>query len=163
MAHLILSVRRWEQTTAWYRGLLGSLGFTLVADTDAGLGSYDHTPTSTGFVYLVGGRTGIGFHRAAEGAPPAVQGAPGLHHWCLRARSRRVVDGVAAVFRERLRRIGGRIVRAPGEGGWAPGYYSILLEDPDGMRVEVNHVPGRGLLAAGGGAVGNRVLGTSRL
>ena len=38
------------------------------------------------------------------------------------------------------------IVRAPETGAWAPGYYSILFEDPDGVRIEVNHVPGRGNL-----------------
>ena len=35
---------------------------------------------------------------------------------------------------------------APEEGGWAPGYYSVLFEDPDGIRLELNFVPGRGLL-----------------
>jgi hypothetical protein len=29
------------------------------------------------------------------------------------------------------------------------GYYSVLFEDPDGIRLEVNHVPGKGLLAPG--------------
>ena len=29
---------------------------------------------------------------------------------------------------------------------YAPGYYSILFEDPDGIRIEINHVPSRGLL-----------------
>ena len=28
-----------------------------------------------------------------------------------------------------------------------PGYYSVLFEDPDGIRPEVNYIPGRGLLA----------------
>ena len=32
-------------------------------------------------------------------------------------------------------------------GPWAPGYYSVLFEDPVGTRLEVNHVPGKGLLA----------------
>jgi len=36
------------------------------------------------------------------------------------------------------------------EGPWAPGYYSILFEDPDGVRVEVNHVPGKGHLGPEG-------------
>jgi hypothetical protein len=42
------------------------------------------------------------------------------------------------------------IVHAPEEGSWAPGYYSVLFEDPDGIRVEVNHVPGKGHLGPGG-------------
>ncbi|MCB1694474.1 MAG: hypothetical protein KDI19_17000, partial [Pseudomonadales bacterium] len=33
---------------------------------------------------------------------------------------------------------------------FAPGYYSILFEDPDGIRVEFNYVPGRGHLGDGG-------------
>jgi hypothetical protein len=40
------------------------------------------------------------------------------------------------------------IIRAPSEGTWAPGYYSVLFEDPDGIRLEVNFVPGEGVLAA---------------
>ena len=27
----------------------------------------------------------------------------------------------------------------------APGYYSILFEDPDGVRLELNFVPGKGV------------------
>ena len=40
------------------------------------------------------------------------------------------------------------IVRGPEERDWAPGYYYVLFEDPDGIRLEVNHVPGTGLLNA---------------
>ena len=32
---------------------------------------------------------------------------------------------------------------------WAPGYYYVLFEDPDGIRLEVNFVPGSGVLADG--------------
>jgi hypothetical protein len=30
-----------------------------------------------------------------------------------------------------------------------PGYYYVLFEDPDGIRLEVNFVPGAGVLADG--------------
>ena len=30
------------------------------------------------------------------------------------------------------------------EDGFAPGYYSVLFEDPDGIRIEANFVPGKG-------------------
>ena len=43
------------------------------------------------------------------------------------------------------------IVHPPEDGSqFAPGYYSVLFEDPDGIRVEVNHVPGKGHLGPGG-------------
>ena len=37
-------------------------------------------------------------------------------------------------------------MHAPEGGSWASGYYSVLFEDPDGIRLEVNYVPGVGLL-----------------
>ena len=95
-------------------------------------------------VYCIGSRTGI----LVRGAPPGKRGSrfdqdhPGLHHFCLRARSR---DDVDAVHRFAKDVLGARIVHPPEEGPqFAPGYYSLLFEDPDGIRVEVNHVPGRG-------------------
>ena len=39
------------------------------------------------------------------------------------------------------------IVRPPQDDDYAPGYYSVLFEDRDGIRIEVNHVPGKGHLA----------------
>ena len=45
--------------------------------------------------------------------------------------------------------MGATIVRGPLEGTWAPGYYYVLLEDPDGIRLEINHVPGAGVFADG--------------
>ena len=39
------------------------------------------------------------------------------------------------------------IVRAPEKGPWAPGYYSVLFEDPDGIRIEAVFIPGSGNLA----------------
>ncbi len=66
----------------------------------------------------------------------------GLHHVCFRARERREVDELHDFLVER----GAVIVHPPEEGEWAPGYYSLLFEDPDGVRLEINHVPGKGLL-----------------
>src|SRR5690606_15903006 len=73
------------------------------------------------------------------------QGRVGLHHVCLRARSRDDVDALYA----RLLALGAHIVHPPRDEPWAPGYYSVLFEDPDGIRLEVNHVPGKGLLEEG--------------
>jgi hypothetical protein len=46
--------------------------------------------------------------------------------------------------------MGAKIVHPPEEGAWAPGYYSVLFEDPDGIRLEMNYVPGKGLLEESG-------------
>lgn len=142
MAHIVVVLDQWETSTPFYRSLFDFLGFSCVADTDRGHGNYDRTP----FLYYVGGRTAVGFHKSVgefEGVP-FNQNRAGLHHWCLRARSAEAIDEVEAHFHEHLRGLGGKLVRPAQGGGWAPGYYSILMEDPEGQRVELNHVPGRG-------------------
>lgn len=55
--------------------------------------------------------------------------------------------------------IAGKIVSGPMEGIWAPGYYYVLFDDPDGIRLEVNFVPCAGLLAEG--CISTRVWGTA--
>ncbi|MBT7246369.1 MAG: hypothetical protein HN880_04985, partial [Proteobacteria bacterium] len=65
----------------------------------------------------------------------------GLHHVCLRARSSEDVDAIYEFVVEELK---AKIIHAPEQGGWAPGYYSFLFEDPDGIRIEFNFVPGKG-------------------
>ena len=97
-------------------------------------------------VYCIGSRTGV----LVREAPPEKRGARfdqdrvGLHHLCFRARAREDVDAIHRFVADELR---AKIVHPPEEGAWAPGYYSLLFEDPDGIRVEVNFVPGRGHLA----------------
>jgi catechol 2,3-dioxygenase-like lactoylglutathione lyase family enzyme len=101
-------------------------------------------------VYCIGSRTGI----LVRGAPPEKRGShfdqdrSGLHHLCLRARSREDVDAIHRFVVDELQ---ARIVHPPEDGSqFAPGYYSVLFEDPDGIRIEVNHVPGKGHLGPGG-------------
>jgi catechol 2,3-dioxygenase-like lactoylglutathione lyase family enzyme len=95
-------------------------------------------------MYCIGGRTGILVRPASQEnrATRFDQNRIGLHHFCFRARSR---DDVDAVHRFASAELGARVVHPPEEGGhFAPGYYSVLFEDPDGIRVEINHVPGKG-------------------
>ena len=132
MAHVILSVSQFEAAKAFYSRLMPAMGLEQVFESEK-------------FCYFVGGRTAVGIQRCApeyEGER-FVQGRVGLHHICLRARSRQDVDKVGALLNE----MGAHIVNPPQEGNWAPGYYYVLCEDPDGLRVEVNFVPGHGVLA----------------
>ena len=134
MAHVILTVSRFEAARAFYGTLLPQLGMKPVFDGDK-------------LFYCVGGRTAIGIQPCdpAHGGERFVQRRVGLHHLCLRARSREDVERCA----ETLRNMNATIVRGPEEGSWAPGYYSLLFEDPDGIRLELCYVPGAGLLQAG--------------
>jgi catechol 2,3-dioxygenase-like lactoylglutathione lyase family enzyme len=70
----------------------------------------------------------------------------GLHHVCFRVRSPEDIDRLFPFLQELTETEGGKIVQGPKDGPWAPGYRSILIEDPDGIRIEFNFVQGKGLL-----------------
>jgi catechol 2,3-dioxygenase-like lactoylglutathione lyase family enzyme len=132
MAHVMLTVSNFDACLPFYEKLLPFLGMKPVIRSNETL-------------YCVGGRTALGIVR---GDPQHrderfVQRRVGLHHLCFRARTREDVDAAHAM----LQQAGARIVHPPQEGPWAPGYYSVLFEDPDGIRLEINFVPGKGLLA----------------
>jgi len=132
IAHIFVTVSNIDTCLPFYEQLLTFLGMRPVMKTDT-------------MLYCVGGRTAVGVMQAEEPyrGERFVQFRVGLHHVCFRARERADVDTV----QEFLKDIGATIVHPPEEGPWAPGYYSVLFEDPDGIRLEVNHVPGKGLLA----------------
>jgi catechol 2,3-dioxygenase-like lactoylglutathione lyase family enzyme len=132
VAHLFLTVSDMKVSQPFYERLLNFLGMRTVLKADE-------------MLYCVGGRTAVGLSQAEARwrNERFVQFRVGLHHVCFRARERADVDSVA----ELVRSLGARIVHPPEDGPWAPGYYSVLFEDPDGIRLEVNHVPGKGLLA----------------
>jgi catechol 2,3-dioxygenase-like lactoylglutathione lyase family enzyme len=132
IAHLYLTVGDFEACLPFYEKLLNFLGMKTVIKTADTL-------------YCVGGRTALGIARCdpANAGERFIQRRVGLHHACFRARERADVDAA----HEFVRSLGATIVHPPQDGRWAPGYYSMLFEDPDGIRLEINHVPGKGLLA----------------
>jgi len=131
LAHVILTVTQYTKSRSFYTRLLPAFGMTLVHD-------------GPDFCYHVGGRTAIGIRKC----DPEFQDEQfqqyrvGLHHLCFRARSREDVDTAAKLAAG----LGAKLVRGPEVREWAPGYYYVLFEDPDGIRLEVNFVPGSGLL-----------------
>ena len=137
IAHIQLTVRDPDRCVPFWEKLCHFLQMQTLVKGD-------------GIVYCIGSRTGI----LVRGAPrekrdvPFDQDRPGLHHLCFRARSR---DDVDAIYRFVVDELGAHIVHPPEDGSqFAPGYYSVLFADPDGIRVEVNHVPGKGHLGPGG-------------
>jgi len=95
-------------------------------------------------VYCIGSRTGVLVRVAPvdKRRRRFDQDSVGLHHFCFRARCREDVDRIHGFL---CRQDSVRIVHPPEDGArFAPGYYSLLFEDPDGIRVEVNYVPGKG-------------------
>ena len=136
IAHIILTVSQFEECQKFYKKLLPFLGLKLVFDAN-------------NMCYHVGARTAVGIQRCAPEHQDErfVQTRVGLHHFCFRGRSTTDIDEVYSLLLE----MDAKIVTPPEEGPWAPGYYSVLFEDPDGSRIEVNYVPGKGVLAEDAG------------
>jgi catechol 2,3-dioxygenase-like lactoylglutathione lyase family enzyme len=131
IAHIQLTVSDFEACARFYAPLMALFEMSLVFDDGE-------------VKYWVGGRTAVAITRCGEPYRDErfVQQRVGLHHLCFRLRQRDDVDQVY----ELVQQLGGEIVYPPREGPWAPGYYSMLFEDPDGIRIEVNYVPGKGNL-----------------
>ena len=81
IAHLFLTVSRFEQARQFYRELLTFMGMVPVIDADQ-------------MLYCVGGRTAVGIEPVGEAYTNDrfVQQRVGLHHLCFRARNREDVD-----------------------------------------------------------------------
>ena len=132
IAHVMLTTNDFPRARAFYARLLPFLGLSPLVDGEA-------------MYYCIGARTGVSIQSgdARFAGEPFVQGRVGLHHVCFRARSRADVDALHGLLVE----LGATIVHPPEDAPWAPGYYSVLFEDPDGIRLEMNFVPGKGHLA----------------
>ena len=132
IAHIQLTVTSMERSVPFYEVLLHSLEMVTLQKTPQ-------------FFYCIGGRTGVAISpvEAEFANQPFNQRRAGLHHLCFRAKSRGDVD---AIYQTALA-LQAKIIRAPVETDWAPGYYSVLFEDPDGIRIEANYVPGKGHLS----------------
>jgi catechol 2,3-dioxygenase-like lactoylglutathione lyase family enzyme len=131
IAHIQLTVNDGERCLPFWEKLCHFLNMqTLVRNEDT--------------VYCIGSRTGIMVRVAPQDKSVRAfdQNTSGLHHFCFRARSIADIDAIYAFVSEELQ---ARIIHTPAERShFAPGYYSILFEDPDGIRVEFNYVPGKG-------------------
>ncbi len=131
IAHIQMTVNNIEKSLPFWEQLCHFLEMkTLIKNDDT--------------LYCIGSRTGILIRQAPEDKKHIEfdQDTSGLHHFCFRARSNEDVDAIYG-FVEQLD--GVRIIHGPKDGSqFAPGYYSVLFEDPDGIRIEVNYVPGKG-------------------
>ncbi len=134
IAHIQLSVKDVATSRQFYQPLLNFFDMKIIADV------------ADKVFYAVGSRTGILITPSSETdvQDRFQQGRIGLHHFCLRAREKSDIDDIGA-FISTLP--SATIIHGPQEDKFAPGYYSVLFEDPDGIRIEVNYVPGLGHLS----------------
>jgi glyoxylase I family protein len=138
--HLDLVVTDLERSLAFYRGLLGMLGYVHESEI---VGEREER-----VVYLsrhgAGGSVSVRAAKSDAHATPYDRYAVGIHHICFSASNRHNVDRVAAWARS----AGAEIESEPREYDYTPGYYALFIYDPDGIKLEVLHRPSERDLAA---------------
>ena len=127
--HVDLVVSSIERSLPFYSELLGPLGYTRVGEVEGERGET--------IWYLSGVETQLGLREAqTEGTHDRY--AIGLHHLAFEASSRTQVNELA----DWVRAQGVRIESEPQEYAYSPGYYAFFFYDPDGIKLEIVHVPG---------------------
>jgi glyoxylase I family protein len=129
--HVDLVVSSILRSLPFYRELLEPLGWHRVGEVEGERGET--------IWYISGPGSLIGLREAqSDEGRPYDRYRVGLHHLALEARSRFAVDERAEWLRER----GVEIESGPEEYSYVPGYYAVFFYDPDGIKLEIVHVPG---------------------
>ena len=129
--HVDIVVSSIERSLPFYRDLLGPLGWHGISEVQGEQGET--------IWYLLGPGSSLGIREArSERDKPFDRYEVGLHHIAFEASSRASVNERA----EWLRSQGAEIESGPEEYWYLPGYYAVFFYDPDGLKLEIVHVPG---------------------
>jgi glyoxylase I family protein len=127
--HIDLVVTSIDRSLPFYREVLGPLGWHGIGEVEGERGET--------IWYLSGAGCSIGLREAQSPGDAVDRYRVGLHHLAIEAGSRAVVDERA----DWLQRNGAVIESEPQEYGYSPGYYAVFFYDPDGLKLEILHVP----------------------
>ena len=126
--HIDLVVSSIERSLPFYRELLAPLGYHRISEVEGERGET--------IWYLSGAGVAIGLRETqSEGRHDRY--AVGVHHIAFEAWSRAIVDDRAEWLAER----GAEIESGPEEYAYQPGYYAVFFYDPDGIKLEIVHIP----------------------
>jgi glyoxylase I family protein len=127
--HLDLVVSSLARSLPFYRELLEPLGYTRVGEVEGERGET---------IWYHGGSGGAALGlREAQTAGEFDRYRIGVHHVAFEASSREAVDERHRWAVDR----GVEIESPPKEYTYTPGYYAFFFYDPDGIKLEVVHVP----------------------
>ena len=110
--------------------MLGPLGYHRVGEVEGERGET--------IWYLSGPGTAIGLREAQSESQEYDRYRIGLHHLAFEAESRAEIDERAAWLATQ----DVEIESEPQEYTYIPGYYAVFFYDPDGLKLEIVHVPG---------------------
>ena len=129
--HVDLVVSSILRSLPFYRELLEPLGWHRVGEVEGERGET--------IWYISGPGSSLGLRQAQTPSEEAFDRyRVGVHHVAFEAASRHDVDERADWLRGR----GISIESGPEEYSYIPGYYAVFFYDPDGIKLEIVHVPG---------------------
>jgi len=128
--HVDLVVSSIDRSLPFYRDLLGPLGYHRIGEVEGERGETIY--------YFSGAGASVGLREAqTRSGEPYDRYGVGLHHLAFEAPSRGVVDERALWLRSQ----GAEIESGPQEYAYSLGYYAVFFYDPDGLKLEIVHVP----------------------
>jgi glyoxylase I family protein len=129
--HIDLVVSSIERSLPFYRELLAPLGWHRLSEVEGERGET--------IFYLNSAEASIGLREATSESPPYDRYRVGLHHLAFDASSRGAIDERADWLAEQ----DVEFESPPQEYAYLPGYYAVFFYDPDGIKLEIVHVPGQ--------------------
>ena len=132
--HVDLVVSSIERSLPFYRDLLGPLGWHGLSEVEGERGE------TIWYLWGPGTFASVGLRTAQSETPGGFDRYRiGLHHLAFEAYSRALVDERAQWLRQQEI----DIESGPQEYTYQPGYYAVFFYDPDGLKLEILHVPGQ--------------------
>jgi catechol 2,3-dioxygenase-like lactoylglutathione lyase family enzyme len=128
--HIVICVSDFARSKAFYRDVLGALGFKLKYDM-------------SGFAGWSNGKTLFWIRPADRNGRKYRLGGVGLHHYAFELAKRADVDA----FYRALKEHAVEVVDPPGD-YYEGGYYAVYFLDPDGIKLEAMVFDPKGLRAA---------------
>lgn len=128
MNHLSLTVSDRTQADPFYSRVLGFMGYQQVEQNEE----------FTLWWSPQAGAITVGAANPDSANKTHDRYSPGLHHFAFNAENREQVDQMYQLLLE----IGATILDAPAQyDQYAPGYYAVFFADPDGIKLELVHMP----------------------
>lgn len=143
LTHLDLSISDPDLAIPFYEALFQALGYERL---DIPLPDFQGpSPRRAAWQVQIGDGANFGIEVRPSSGPnqdrPVDRYAPGMHHMAFHAESAADVDRI----HEDLLAVSAKVLDPPtdysGQRGYSPGYYASFYADPDGLKIEVAHIP----------------------
>jgi catechol 2,3-dioxygenase-like lactoylglutathione lyase family enzyme len=144
LTHIDLSISDPDRAIPFYEALLLALGYERLDISAADF--QGPRPRRAAWRVRLGSGASFGIEVRPSSGPdrtrPNDRYAPGMHHMAFHAESSQDVEDIHRV----MVTAGATVLDAPadytGQRGYSPGYYAAFYADPDGIKIEVAHIPG---------------------